>query len=248
MPISLNPRSPDPRRRWNAAALALLVLLALLAAPIFVFSSPVASATTGRDELSAQLSELLVGKRNDLTLRVAKLNKEWLTRLVTSGAAEAVTALRAEFTDLDDEDLMLLAGFPRLQHLVLRGVASRRADWLTACPTLQIVNLPDAPLSDAWLQAAAEAPQLQSVRAGGQGISDRGLARLASSRSLRFLHLFAPPVTLHGLRAIASLPTLESLYLDETPVPEEDMGGLASDFPHLHLHFNQMHADRTPAD
>ena len=230
-----------------ASCLLLSCAMALLVASRFGATRATPAESDALPPLEQQLASLTAGRTDQLELGAQVLDRATLAEIVQR-APGRLRALRARRTDLTDRDLDLLAGQTALEELVLRGFSSRHGDWLEGLPAARIVNLPDAPLSDAWLALAARHSRLELLRVGADSVTDAGLEQLAGSKSLRHLHLIRPDVSLEGLRAVALTPSLESLYVDNLDLETNEFEQLAAAFPGLHLHLNQRHVDNTPAD
>ncbi len=168
-----------------------------------------------------------------------------------------VTQIVLGTTQVEDRDLAVAAGLPRLTALTLGGgritegglarmasaprllfltlTESSVADLRPLAPRLPAMlglDLGNAPLTDAALEPLAGAPRLGSLGLVGSKITDAGLDHLASLASLERLKLDRSAITDAGLARLKPLRALVALSLNETGLTDSSVDTLAG-FPSL---------------
>ena len=110
-----------------------------------------------------------------------------------------------------DTHLQLLFGIHHLEMLhFIRESSAEMATWQQLperLPSLKILDLQAAPISDAHLPVFARCPKIEELALGNTPITDQGLLALYSCRTLRRLNLKLTNVTPAGVAALqAALP------------------------------------------
>ncbi len=148
---------------------------------------------------------------------------------------------------LSDADLDALDSLPHLRWLKLPGpVGDEGASMIARRRELEILNLPDARLTDAGLRRLATLDRLTLLRFGSPNVTDAGLASLRGLDRLRFLHLMSVPVTDAGLDDVAAISSLESFYLDGGHATDAGLSRLLTRRSDLHFHKDQRHLPGDP--
>jgi hypothetical protein len=147
-----------------------------------------------------------------------------------------------------DDAIETIAGLPKLQHLRLRHspIKDRGLELLSKTESLWYLNLPHAECTSQGVAALAALPRLRQLRLGSPNLGNEVTREIATLRSLRGVHLIGVEVTDEGLKTLAAMPHLESLYLDDSAVTEAGWEWLFREYPHLHVHIDQVHHDRDP--
>lgn len=155
---------------------------------------------------------------------------------------EGLTALQLGKADIDDADLAVLPGLVSLRHLVLEApIGDAGMKFIAACPSLEIVNLPQSQCSDEGLGALRSLPLLTLLRIGSPHLTDAGMEHLAEMPNLRFVHLIDVPITDQGLEPLKRVKLLESFYIDGGRCSDAGLSCLLKATPGLHLHVDQLH-------
>jgi hypothetical protein len=155
---------------------------------------------------------------------------------------EGLEVLRIAEPGLTDDDLAVLPSLVSLRHLVLFApVGDAGLGHITACPSLEIINLPQGKFTDAGLARLRELPLLIQLRFSSPHVSDAGMEHLAGMTNLRRVHLLDVPITDNGLEPLKRMTLLESFYIDGGKCTEAGLGCLLKSRPSLHMHVNQLH-------
>jgi hypothetical protein len=182
--------------------------------------------------------ELLETGADDAMLEMLTAEDDWLDALVLD---EGV---------ISDRGVDAIARLPNLFHLRLRNspISDQGLERLSACESIQILNLPQCQATADGIASLAVLPDLRNLRLGGNQLTSATAKSIAMIKSLRNVHLISVPIDDEGLRQIASLPKLQSLYLDDSDVTSAGWDWLFEKHPDLHLHVNQQHVDRDHSD
>ncbi len=222
------------RRRGALGAVAVLGCIVLIGLALRLESNrraaPLVSPAT-----RAMWDELLAGQ--------LVLQRATAAQLEALANPLEVRTLFLEAPQLTPDDYAVLARFPHLEHLRVRGarVDDRAAVHLGRLESLRLLNMPQADLTDAGIEALAQLPRLELLRIGSPRVTSQAAKLLAGMPSLRFLHLIGVPIGDEGLAALHGMAQLESLYLDEVAVSDEAIERLLEAQPALHLHLDQQH-------
>lgn len=187
--------------------------------------------------------EQLAAVRSGTTSRIkcsAPVTREQFQQLGEGCAG--LTVLQLAEVSIDDADLAILPELVSLRQLVLEApIGDAGMKFIAACPSLEIVNLPQSQCSDEGLGELRALPLLTLLRIGSPHLSDAGMEHLAEMPNLRFLHLIDVPITDQGLEPLKRVKLLESFYIDGGRCTDEGLGCLMKVVPGLHLHVNQLH-------
>ena len=168
-----------------------------------------------------------------------------------------LTQLVLGTTRVEDRELAVVAGLPRLINLAiggrgiteagLAGIAGsgsliflRLADTSIAdlrplaprIPALSELEMEDSALTDAGIEPLSGATRIGGLTIAGSRITDAGLDHLASLTSLRKLRLDRSAITDPGLARLKPLKSLEALSLTGTGLTDASVETLAG-FPSL---------------
>jgi Leucine-rich repeat (LRR) protein len=163
-----------------------------------------------------------------------------------------VTQLILGDTQIEDRDLAVVAGLPKLNNLQMgaRGITEAGLARLAESKSLACIGLADTsiadlrPLSprlhaistlwmenshltDAGIEPLSKEIQLTDLTISGSKMTDPGLDHLASLSSLWRLRLDRSAITDAGLARLKSLNSLESLSLTETKLTDSSVETLA---------------------
>lgn len=170
-------------------------------------------------------------------------------------------AMVAAMTDLDsvetlifdegavtDKAIETIAKLPKLQHLRLRlsPIGDEGMKQIATIQSLWYLNLPHAECTAEGVRELAALHGLRQLRLGSSNLGNDVTREIAKIPSLRGVHLIGIPVTDEGLKTLAAMKYLESLYLDDSAVTEAGWEWLFREYPHLHVHVDQIHHDRDP--
>ncbi len=150
--------------------------------------------------------------------------------------------------EVDRSVIDTLPSLSSLQTLYLAQVPVDETDitHLTACQSLDTINLPTADFNDDALAALAQLPRLELLRIGSPRVTAQGFGNLQLSKSLRFLHVIEVPVDEAVLEHVMNIQQLESFYADGANAQSLDWETVFKSRPDLHVHVNQVHDDRDP--
>jgi internalin A len=168
-------------------------------------------------------------------------------------------------TRIEDRDLAVVAGLPKLNNLQIgaRGITEAGLARLAESRSLTCIGLADTsiadmrPLSprlhaistlwmenshltDAGIEPLSRGIRLTDLKIAGSRMTDAGLDHLASLTSLWRLRLDRSAITDAGLTRLKALKTLETLSLNETELTDSSVKTLAG-FQSL----NSLNLDRT---
>ncbi len=179
---------------------------------------------------------------------------EWLRSFAGDCLFSNVHNVRVFDTPVTDSNLLPLADFPDLRHVLVKGngVTDHTAHLLSRVPTiesvtfwdtlvtgkglaemarcshLQSLSLLGASVSDGCLQALTEYSRLEHVQVARSRISSHGLESISSIRSLRSIDLWeAGTIDDKGLEHICQLPNLESLQVINAPITDSGLRSCA---------------------
>lgn len=201
-----------------------------------VAAEPAASARSWSEQIAAVRS----GDATRISVTEETIDDREFAELA-EGCASLVM-LEIDHADIPQTALQLLHDLPALRRLKLGcPVDDAGARHIAAVSTLEILNLPDARISDDGLAALAELPRLELLRLHSPHVTDAGLSHIARMDSLRFLHLIDVPITDAGLRPLHEMTQLESFYLDGGRCTDEGLRELLAALPELHFHKDQLH-------
>jgi hypothetical protein len=194
---------------------------------------------------SGQLQDVRDGRSTQIRITAHDVGiDEW--RELRDGCG-ALQVLEVEHAKIGDQELQAVAALPSLTRLKLGApIGDDGAARLAAAERLEIVNLPQADMTDAGLASLAKLPRLQLLRISSPRVTDAGLAHISGMKSLRFLHLIDVPVTDAGLQHLYGMTWLESFYLDGGQCTDEGLSALLQALPDLHFHKDQLHLPDDP--
>ena len=205
-----------PRPLWIAVtALILIVVAALLSALMPAY----------RHRAAIRELEAVGGK-----VRIRPGGPDWLRRSI--GNERMAIFDQAEFVSLyassiNDDQIGLLAGFPKLPKLVLLGTPTgdRGMRHIGRILGLQYLDLEGTKVTDDGLASLAGLTHLVSLDLSRTDVSDEGLLHLKSLKYLKQLRLYETHVTDEGVatlkRALAGLEVLTSPHADFEHVFDE---------------------------
>ncbi|HBE71912.1 MAG TPA: hypothetical protein DDW52_27535 [Planctomycetaceae bacterium] len=149
-----------------------------------------------------------------------------------------------------DAELGIIGKLPKLEHLRIRQSQITDEGIKSFCDAgplqLQILNLPQANITELGIQHLKRLPNLTNLRLGGEQIDDVAVIAISQLPRLKSLHLIGPSLTAEGLKPLAFAPRLASLYIDDCDLPDRAWEELFSAKPNLHVHIDQQHHDRDP--
>ena len=193
----------------------------------------------------AQVAAVRLGTSDEIRVEESPVTSTRFREL--SHGCERLRTLVIERADLADSDLAALVGTPHLRWLKLPGsIGDDGAAAVAALKELEILNLPDARLTDAGLRRLASLDRLTLLRLGSPDVTDAGLASLRDLPRLKFLHLMGVPLTDAGVDHVAAIGTLESFYLDGGNATDAGLSRLLVKRPELHFHKDQRHLPGDP--
>lgn len=165
---------------------------------------------------------------------------------------QSVTALRLQYTKLDDSGLAHLGGLTNLQMLDISNTAvtgtglghlGDSVDLATLLlnktlttdeglrqlgefANLDSLDLSDTQTTDAGLQYVGDLANLQSLRLTSNAVTGEGLKHLSGSTSLQTLDLRDTSVTGEGLEHLSGSTSLQTLRLSNTQVTDSGLRSL----------------------
>ena len=234
----------------RSACRLLLALLALSAGCAQDAPPPAASVATVEPSWAEQVADVRAGRSDEIRCDAA-VPAERLRDL--SRGCEGLRTLfvtlpvRPDGTVPADDLAAAFDGVRRLRWLKLSGPADdATAAAIARLRELEILNLPDARLTDAGLRRLATLDRLTLLRFASPDVTDAGIAALPDLPRLKFLHLMGVPITDAGLVSVAAIGTLESFYLDGGKATDAGLSRLLSVRPDLHFHKDQRHLPGDP--
>jgi hypothetical protein len=121
-----------------------------------------------------------------------------------------------------DADVAHIARLPNLKRLSLRAASPRLTDaslrTLAGMPRLEVLEIRNAPVTDAWLAHLGGMRRLGSLTLGGGdmiAVTGEGFAHLAGLPALTELEIHSSTLTGNGLKHLGSLKHLKRLRLME---------------------------------
>ncbi len=152
---------------------------------------------------------------------------------------------------ISDDDMTVVGSLPSLTHLRVResrltdaGIEKLASGQLSQ---LRILNLPQAVITVEGLRKLTKFPELRQLRLGGRQLKDQEMAEIAKLPKLESLHLIGPKFTDRALEYVAEMSELNSFYLDDCALSDVAWKKLFTAKPNLHVHIDQHHHDRDPA-
>jgi hypothetical protein len=224
-------------------AIGLVVCLSLAAcapqSPPETETSPPPATTAPPPSWEEQVAAVRTGAASGIEFS-GELTEEQFRQLNEGCAGLAV--LKLPDAQLDDAQLELLPELLSLRQLVLGApVGDEGMQWIAACPSLEIVNLPRGRFTDAGLKELTRLPLLTLLRFSSPAVTDAGMQHLPEMQNLRFIHLLDVPITDDGLEPLKHCRLMESFYLDGGQCTGNGLGCLLKAHPGLHRHVNQRH-------
>ncbi len=215
-----------------------------------------------------QICEL--SRLSDLRVRGYAINDACMEAVATCGNLTAFTLEEAAVTgkgfallaalplesltlykclSIREEDLAVLAAFPRLRRLSLRDMPLRgdflrhlnasqltdlrlyqtmvgdgSAEHLRNLKNLRRLDLSKTLVGDAGLKAAAELPALRELLLAETMVTDQGVSMLAQSPALEVLDLTGNlGITDQSMAALQAMPNLKTIFLDGTSVSRDGL-------------------------
>ncbi len=163
-----------------------------------------------------------------------------------------LTQLTLGTTQIEDRELAVVAGLPRLNNLVIGGRGITEAGLARLAESRRLIHLrltdtsiadlrPLSPrlhalstsrwriplLTDAGIEPLPGRPESADLTIAGSRITDAGLDHLASLTTLGRLRLDRSAITDAGLARLKSLKSLETLSLTETELTDSSVETLA---------------------
>ena len=143
-------------------------------------------------------------------------------RADTDPADKEVVMVWLTGTDADDDDMQIVARFPKLRYLNLVGMqlTDEGVKRLTGLSNLEALDAYNTAITDAGVASLANLTALSHLLIGKTKITDAALSSLTSMPNLEELRLEGTAITDAGMTALAKMPQLRTLYLDDTKITD----------------------------
>jgi hypothetical protein len=218
----------------------------------------------GEQKLTASGIKAIVDQRIPARFEFhpALIDQDLLEALVAKGSN--ATFLNLQKTDVTDEMLKKLAGFKKLNYLLLdhTKVTAAGLEAISALPlhhlsmegcelseecfkaygkmaSLEKLSLPKTKMKAAWLQHIAKLPNLKDMNLDAADFDDTAVKYVATMPSLDYLTVKDTKLGDKGLAELVALPKLRSLLVDGTKVSKRVYQKAKKDHPLLWLSCNQ---------
>ena len=149
-------------------------------------------------------------------------------------------------TELDADELELLAGCRSLRFLHLSGTRFDAADlgFLRDSSSLEELELTDTNITDQGLGSVVPLPNLRRLWLDGTQVTSAGLANLTTCNKLEQLVLSGTKVDDNALPHLRGLPSLRVLDLRSTSVTQTGVNDIRSALPNCKVFYEKEWAER----